>query len=116
MSGSVELPLSVAAEDEPTENWQVRKGQLPPNQNAAANAQVQPTHCPLSDFYLPDPVEGDTLLSYWDSVGVKLPACCGDGDEDDDFFALSVESKASPLHLHVSPRPRSGQVALALQT
>ena len=110
LSGSVELPPSVAAEDEPRENRLRPRGKKratsAKSERSSKNAQVQPTHFPLSDFCLPDPVQGDTLLSYWGSLGVELPACCGDGDEDDDFFVLereSVEGKAPPLHHVPSP-------------
>ncbi len=78
---------------------------------------------PVPSLSLPDPVEADTLLTYWSSLGVELPVSVGldDGSDDhDDFFVLgmAVEGEAqgtlnvpTPLELAAMKNGRKQLVA-----
>ena len=103
-SSSIELPPSISAEHQdagPTKKKakSVRTGKTNRTQ------PLQPF--PVPSLCLPDPVESDTLLTYWSSLGVELP-------EAHDFFVLetTVEDKAkesrkvpTPLELAAMNNP-----------
>lgn len=105
-SSSIELPPSISEEHQdagPTKKKakSVRTGKTNRTQ------PLQPF--PVPSLCLPDPVESDTLLTYWSSLGVELPEAVDlgdDSDDHDDFFVLEtiVEDKAKePLKVPTPP-------------
>lgn len=113
-SSSIELPPSISEERQdagPTKKKakSVRTGKTNRTQ------PLQPF--PVPSLCLPDPVESDTLLTYWSSLGVELPEAVDlgdDSDDHDDFFVLEtiVEDKAkkplkvpTPLELAAMKNP-----------